>query len=87
MEALHYREGGTMLGSCPTPWKPLYEKTLQETDNVKLAQNVLELEEAMMLRALELGNSPEDFMEIAAMKRTATELLKIKTEKLGWPGI
>jgi len=75
-----------MLDSVP-PWTPLYERVLRETDNEKLPQALLELEEAMILRAMELSDTLVDERERDEFKQVAAELLRIKTERLGWPGI
>lgn len=71
----------------PAPWKSLYQKVLEESDAERLSAGVSELEEAMVLRGMELGESPEDQQERAALKQVASELLAIKTKKLGWPAI
>jgi hypothetical protein len=60
---------------------------LQETDSKLLTKGVLELEEAIVLRGMELKESSEDEKESACLRQLASELLRIKTERLGWPGL
>jgi hypothetical protein len=76
-----------MLDSCPTPWKSLYQRALQEDDPEKLTHIVLELEDWIFQRGLELSDSTDDENERATLRQVASELLKMKTDKLGWPGI
>jgi hypothetical protein len=76
-----------MPDSHPTPWKSLYQRVLQESNPERLTQRVTEVEEAMVLRGMELTDSPEDENERAALKLAASELLAVKTEKLGWPAV
>jgi hypothetical protein len=68
-----------MPNSYPTPWNSLYQRVLQGSDVESLTKAVIELEEAMVLRGLELTDSPEDEIERAALKQAASELLAIKT--------
>jgi hypothetical protein len=68
-------------------WQELYLAALLETDQNKLTELVLAVEDAMFHRAQELANSYPDNQERTAIDQAAEKLLTIKTEKLGWPGI
>jgi hypothetical protein len=72
---------------APTPnWKTLYAKAMQEQDSKRI-ESILAAEEAIVRRMQELGKSPEDDAERAALNASADDLLKIKTEKTGKPGM
>ena len=77
----------------PTPryqWQAALELAHEETDLTALHARVIEVEDALLERAMEIAQSPAPEAsrhEIEAMKSAAAELLKIKTGKLGWPDV
>lgn len=76
-----------LVNDPKSSWRELYQAALKEPDKEKLTQLVLAVEEAMFLRAQELTSSGAGDKERTAMAEAAFNLLTIKTEKLGWPGI
>jgi hypothetical protein len=71
----------------PYSWTAPYERALTETDLAELHARVLEAEDSMLTRALEIprdDKSPEVQAELSALRAGADELLKVKIEKLGW---
>jgi hypothetical protein len=81
--------GGTTPNTkVSTPrWRELYESALLETDHQKLKDLVNGIEEALLIRAMEIGNNWNHADERDAMAKVAEDLLLIKTEKLKWPPI
>jgi len=67
-------------------WKQLYEKAMKEQDSKRI-ESVLAAEEAIVRRMQQLGKSPEADAERAALNAAVDDLLKIKTEKTGKPGM
>jgi hypothetical protein len=76
-----------LVNEPKSSWQELYQAALNEPDKKKLTHLVLAVEEAIFLRAQELTSSRADDKERTAMAQAAHNLLTIKTEKLGWPGI
>jgi len=68
-------------------WRELYESALVETDQKKLTDIVMAIENAMFLQAQELTDSDADNEERSAMQQAAQGVWIIKTKRLGWPGI
>ena len=71
----------------PYSWTAPYERALAETDIDQLHARVLEAEDAMLASCLEIScadKSTEIEAELTALRDAADELLKVKTEKLGW---
>ena len=66
-------------------WQEAYRRTLAEQDQAKLAERLMEAEEAIYARLLELESRWDHHRERAEIEEAAIDLLKIKTEKLGWP--
>jgi hypothetical protein len=66
-------------------WQEAYHRTLIETDQANLTERVMEAEEAIYARLLELHSSWDHERERAEIVEAGIDLLKIKTEKLGWP--
>ena len=66
-------------------WQEAYRRTLIEEDRARLLERVMEAEEAIYSRLLELDSSWHHQRERAEIEEAAIDLLKIKTEKLGWP--
>jgi hypothetical protein len=72
----------------PYSWTAAYERAQNETDPTKLQDVVMAAEEAMVQRRMELSRDEVGAeAELVALRSAATELLKIKTDKLGWPSI
>jgi hypothetical protein len=68
-------------------WTAAYDRALAETDAAQLHTRVLEAEDAMMARSMEISRddkSPATVAELDAMHKATDGLLKIKSEKLGW---
>jgi hypothetical protein len=76
-------------------WEQTYQAALAENDREKLTGLVREVEMAIVRRRQELTSSAEHPLagieendkERAAMVLAAREILKIKTERLGWPPV
>ena len=76
-------------------WEELYRAALVEHDREKLTGLLGAVESAIVRRRRELlmiveqdpSNIDENDQECAAMLSAADEILKIKTEKLGWPAV
>jgi hypothetical protein len=68
-------------------WEQPLREAQSETDLEKVEEKCSAAESAMWNRMRELDNSPADNAEREAMKQAAQELLKIRSEKLGWPGL
>src|SRR6202046_2055264 len=66
-------------------WQEAYRRTLVEEDRAKLTERVMEAEEAIYARLLELQTSWAHERERAEIQEAGLDLLKIKTGKLGWP--
>jgi hypothetical protein len=67
-------------------WEKPLREALSECDLRKLVEKVHETEAAMFIRWQELAATADGHLELAAMRRAADALLRIKTEKLKWPG-
>jgi hypothetical protein len=65
-------------------WQRPYRDATQETDAERVAKFVSEVEGAIFLRLQELVVMPND-EESRAIRAACDELLKIKTQRLGWP--
>lgn len=69
-------------------WEELYRAALGEEDREKLTGLVGAVEAAIVRRRQELTSIiEENEKECAAMVLAAQEILRIKTEKLGWPAL
>lgn len=68
-------------------WKQYYESALQELDLAKTEDNVHLAENALFYRWQELAGNPDHHNERNEMKRASEMLLRVKTQRLGWPGI
>ena len=77
----------TLVNDPKSSWQELYLAALHASDQNKLTELVLAVEEAMFLRAQELTDSYADNQERAAIDQAAERLLIIKTKTLGWPRI
>jgi hypothetical protein len=68
-------------------WAELYQAALVENDREKLTGLVGAVESAIVRRRQELTSVEENDKECEAMVAAAENILKIKTEKLGWPPV
>ena len=68
-------------------WEEVFKLTLIETDLEKLTVLVGAAETAIVRRRRELTNMEGSDQERAAMVAAAEAILKIKTDKLGWPSV
>jgi hypothetical protein len=68
-------------------WEELFKSTLIETDLEKLTALAGAAEAAIVRRRRELTNIQGCDQERAAMVAAAKAILKIKTDKLGWPSM
>jgi hypothetical protein len=68
-------------------WEELYRAALVENDHEKLTGLVGAVESAIVRRRQELTDIEENDKECEAMVAAAEDILKIKTEKLGWPAV
>jgi hypothetical protein len=68
-------------------WVRAYNETVEEKDFEKLHERVLEAEAAIFHRWQELTGLPDGSAEMNALEGACAQLLKIKTERLMWPGL
>jgi hypothetical protein len=68
-------------------WKETYQKTQRENDKTKLSDLVVATETAMFTRLQELSNSPGHHNERRELEAATRSLLRIKTDRLGWPPV
>jgi hypothetical protein len=72
-------------------WQSLYQRAESdsESDLSQLHRRIMDAESAMFERSIELNNGQgqgdEAQREREAIREAASELLRIKTEKLKWP--
>jgi hypothetical protein len=72
----------------PNPaWEGLLHEAQSETDLEIVAEKAASAEGAMWCRVQELNASSDGHLELEAIKHGYQELLKIRTERLGWPGL
>ncbi|MGA8035168.1 MAG: hypothetical protein WA823_01185 [Candidatus Acidiferrales bacterium] len=79
------------MATPPAPnhvsWRNLYARVRMETDHSKLAELIQSVEAAMFARYPELTASSDHETERSEMQSASHNLLRIKTETLGWPGM
>jgi hypothetical protein len=68
-------------------WEELFKSTLIETDLEKLTVLAGATEAAIVRRRQGLTNMQGSDQERVAMVAAAEEILRIKTDKLGWPSV
>ena len=68
-------------------WQKPLEDALRETDPQKLESTIRAAELALVLRAQALMGTPDGRHKLVAIDTAKNQLLRIKTERLGWPGI
>jgi hypothetical protein len=69
------------------PWKQYYQLAIEELGRTETEKNVHLTEEALFRRWQELAGNPNHHNERNEMKRASANLLRVKTLRLGWPGI
>jgi hypothetical protein len=74
-----------MDNSNRSDWKPLLQRTVDETDKVKLRKLADELESAIFMRCQELQCGDDEEAERQAIKEATRTLLQIRVDKLGFP--
>lgn len=67
-------------------WQEPFQAAQMENDPDKLLGKLYEAEEAIFVRGQELATSPDGHAEREAMWQATKVLLRIKSEKLNWPG-
>jgi hypothetical protein len=68
-------------------WRQLYSATLTVSERANLIEVVRAAELAMLARLKELTNSPEHHDERNEIRFALSDLLAVKTRKLGWPAL
>ncbi len=68
-------------------WEKLLREAQTETDLEIVTEKAASAEGAMWYRVQELNASPDGHLELEAIQRGCQELLKIRTERLGWPAL
>jgi hypothetical protein len=72
-------------------WIGAYQRAETEQDMSKLHECVMAVENMLFIRMQDLSaiehSSPEVKTELADIRAAVTGLLRIKTEKLKWPGL
>jgi hypothetical protein len=66
-------------------WKEPYLAALKETDQKRLTDLTYAAENAIFFRLGELEGSADHHEERKELKAACNDLLKIRTNKLGWP--
>jgi len=84
IESLQPAAGPSKAGQ-PSLWRACYDKTVWESDKVKLLTEIHAAEAALFDRWQELGSEPGHEAERDEMKAASVDLLAIKIHKLGWP--
>ena len=73
------------MSDSPKSWQQVYLSLHHEKDSERLTQAVMAAETAIYERLQELSGESDHWEERAAIEAANKELLKIKTQKLGWP--
>lgn len=68
-------------------WVQAYQQAVEGTNLEKLHERVTAAELAIFNRWQELSDSPEGNTEAEVLERAWGQLLKIKAERLEWPGL
>ena len=78
-----------MADTLSRSWEQLYQEAVDEPDINNLTQRVHVAEAAMFYRWQELAESkrPPEQKEHQRLQDAAEGLLKIKSDKLKWPGL
>lgn len=74
-----------MQDSNSSSWRQPYLEALKETNKEKLNELAYSVEGAIFFRRQELAGSVDHQEEWDEMNSALATLLKIRTEKLGWP--
>ena len=78
-----------MVETLSRSWEQLYQEAVDETDINRLTQRVHVAEAAMFYRWQELAESKRaaEQKEHQRLQEASEGLLKIKSERLKWPGL
>ena len=68
-------------------WKHYYELAMRDADPVETKRNVYVAEDALFFRWQALAGNSNHHDERAEMQRASADLLRVKTQRLGWPGV
>jgi hypothetical protein len=72
-------------------WLDIYRQADDEQDISKLHQRVMDAESAIFARMQRLSEGPQSEIDVQtetlAMRSALNGLLRIKTERLGWPSL
>jgi hypothetical protein len=71
----------------PSSWKQCYQSALDERDPAKIEDKVYVAEAAIFLRRQEFSFHSDHEAEDEEMKQASQRLLRLKTERTGWPKI
>ena len=66
-------------------WQKLYESCLAELDRESLVKLIIAAEDAILERSLELDEEADGHRERRQMSYALSNLLVLKSERLGWP--
>lgn len=66
-------------------WKELFLASVLETDKKTLEKLVHDVEGAIFLRLMSLGNDSEAVTERQEIELASAALHRLKRDKLGWP--
>jgi hypothetical protein len=84
-------QGGNLMAAPIDPsllsWREPHRRALDEVDKTKLAEHVHLVEGALFRRWQQLSGSDDHHEERREMDLAGQDLLRMKTEKLGWPSI
>jgi hypothetical protein len=69
------------------PWEKPLRDAQSEADVQELTSKVEAAETAIFLRISALSKSGDGREELEALNQAAQDLLRIKTERLGWPPV
>jgi hypothetical protein len=84
-EQLQRVAGESSYSVSNSTWKNLLEKVQRESDKDQILAGVYAAEEALTLWRQQLGNSAGHEEERLELQKATQTLLRLKTEKLGWP--
>ena len=70
-----------------TNWEKLYESCLGERDPEELRHRIAATEDSILERSIALSADADGHYERQKMSYALSNLLTLKSERLGWPGI
>ena len=69
------------------PWEGPLRQAREETNHKTLLELLSEAELAIYRRLQEIAGTPYGYQEKQALQAACDELLRIRTERLGWPSL